>query len=203
MAKLPDPPNPLSIAPAVTIRAAGSRLWRVYFAGGARPTRWSELRFFGPTNSRFDHHEPPPRSQSRGILYAADSPVTCLAEVFQATRVIDRVAREPWLVAFELTRDVSLLDLTGTWPARAGASMAIDSGPRPRDRLWSRAIHASYRVDGLLYCSSMHANEPAIALCERSEDAMPSAPVFHRALADAALRSRFDHAATALGCGLV
>ena len=32
-------------------------------------------------------------SQARGILYAAASPVTCLAEVFQATRVIDRRVR--------------------------------------------------------------------------------------------------------------
>jgi hypothetical protein len=110
----------------------------------------------------------------------------------------------PWLVAFEFARDVPLLDLTGTWPTRAGGSMAIGSGPRPRARRWSRAIYATYpNVEGLLYASSMNANQPALSLYERAQNAMPAAPVFHRALSDPALVPRLNAAAATLGYGLV
>jgi hypothetical protein len=137
-------------------------------------------------------------------MYAAGSPVTCLAEVFQITRVIDRASNAPWLVAFDVARDVALLDLTGTWPTLAGGSMAIGSGPRPRARRWSRAIYATYaNVEGLLYASSMHGNRPALALYERAQSAMPAAPVFHRALSDPALVPRLNAVAATLGYGLV
>ncbi|MGO8996037.1 MAG: RES family NAD+ phosphorylase [Polyangiaceae bacterium] len=204
MAKLPEPPSPLELDPEIAIRERGARCWRIYFAGGRHPATWRDFRFFGPTLARFDHHDPPPSAQARGILYTAASPVTCLAEVFQATRVIDRGARSPWLVAFDLARDVPLLDLTGPWPTRAGASMAIGSGPRPRARRWSRAIYEAYaNVEGLLYASSMNANRPALALYERAHTALPAAPVFHRALSDPALVPRLNAAATALGYRLV
>ena len=204
MAKLPEPPSPLPLSAEITTVAAGARTWRIYFAGGEHPVSWRDFRFYGPTSSRFDHHEPPARRQARGILYAAGSPVTCLAEVFQSTRVIDRVSNAPWLVGFDLVRDVAALDLTGTWPTRAGGSMAIGSGPRPRARRWSQAIYASYaNVDGVLYASSMHANEPCVALYERAAGAIPAAPAFHRALSDPALLPRLDAAAATLGYRLV
>src|SRR4051812_14044998 len=188
MAKLPEPPSSLSIPPEQRRFRAGTRPCRIYTPGGRFPSRWSDLRFPGPTLSRFDHHDPPPRLQSKGILYAAADATTCLAEVFQGTRMVDRHGGDPWLVVFELARDLVLLDLTGAWPTRVGASMAIHSGPRPRAQRWSRVIHASYpKLDGLLYCSSMHANRQAVALYERAHNAMPEAPVFHRALSDPAL----------------
>ena len=181
-----------------------SMLWRVYAAGGSRPGTWNGFRVWGPTNSWFDHHDPPPKTQPRGIFYAAQRPLTCLAEYFQATRVIDRASKSPWLVAFETSRQLSLLDLTGTWPTMAGASMVINSGPRPRARKWSRAIYSAYpAVEGLLYSSSMHANQPSIALYERGAGALPPAPIFNRALSDPSLLSRLNAAAAALGYGLV
>jgi len=204
MAKLPEPPDPLLVEARTKVLPAGTALCRIYFRGGIHPGSWSQFRFFGPTQSRFDHHDPPPSPQAKGILYAAGDPTTCLAEVFQATRVIDRSASDPWLVMFDLARKLVLLDLTGTWPTLAGASMAIHSGPRPRARRWSQSIYAAYRsVDGLLYCSSMNANQPAVALFERAQNAMPPAPVFHRALTDPALLLRLNAAATALGYRLV
>src|ERR1700760_1833054 len=111
MVKLPEPPAQLTLAPELYVVPAGSTLWRIYFAGGPHPTQWNDLRWFGPTNARFDHHDPPPRGQRKGVLYAAMEPITCLAEVFQATRTIDRQARAPWLVAFETTRPLRLLNL--------------------------------------------------------------------------------------------
>jgi RES domain len=144
MAKFPEPPHPLTAAPDVVPLRKGQRIWRIYFAGGAHPVTWRDFRHYGPTNARFDPHDEPPHTQTKGILYAAADPVTCLAEVFQVTRTIDRTARTPWLVAFDPARDVSLLDLMGLWPTRAGASMAISSGPRPRARRWSQAIYTAY-----------------------------------------------------------
>lgn len=191
MPKLPGPPSPAAlseVAPDEHVLAAGASIWRVYFRAGAHPCRWAQLRGFGPAaGRRFDHHDPPPRVQEKGILYGAVGPHairTCIAEVFQDTRAVDREHNEPWLVGFAVRRDLRLLDLTGSWPTRAGASQAIASGPRPRARAWSRAIHVAYGgLDGLLYRSSMNA-EPALALYERARDALPAAPEFNRALAD-------------------
>jgi hypothetical protein len=204
MAKFPEPPSPLPVPPQIAIIRGGTRLWRIYRAGGAHPATWPDFRHFGPMHARFDHHDLPRRTQARGILYAASDPKTCLAEVFQATRVIDRAAGVPWLVGFAVARDVALLDLMGTWPTRVGASMAISAGQRPRARRWSRAIYAAYpAVEGLLYGSSMHASQPSVALYERARTALPTAPSFHRALADPALLARLNAAATDIGYGLV
>ena len=203
MAKFGEPPTSLHI-PKEIVTLKASRFWRVYFIGGTHPTGWSDFRFFGPTQVRFDHHDAPPALQSKGIFYCAEDPTTCLAEVFQATRTIDRTGRAPWLVGFELDREVQLLSLTGDWPTRAGASMAINSGQRPRARKWSRAIYDAYQtVEGLLYCSSMHANKKAIALYERARSALPKAPLFNRALADPAILKRLNRAASELGYRLV
>lgn len=204
MAKLPEPPRRLTIPAALRILPTGTMVWRVYFAAGPHPTAWSDLRWFGPTNSRFDHHDPPARVQARGIMYGAAEPITCLAEVFQATRTIDRNANAPWLVAFTTTRRLQLLDLTGTWPTRAGASMAIHSGPRPKARRWSQTIYDAFpEVEGLWYASSMYANRGSLALYERARAAIPGAPLFHRALSDPALGSRLSAAAAMLGYRLV
>lgn len=204
MPKFPEPPARLAVAPATTAFPAGTRLWRIYFAGGMDPGTWNGFRFFGPTNSRFDHHDPLPQLQGKGILYAAGNATTCLAEVFQIARVVDRVSNAPWLVGFELDRGVELLDLTGNWPTQAGASMAINSGPRPRARRWSNVIHSSYSaVEGLFYGSSMRGNQPAVALYERAATAVPAAPFFIRPLADPTLRGRLSVAAAEIGYGLV
>jgi RES domain-containing protein len=204
MAKLPEPPRRLTIPAAVRVLPEGTTVWRIYFASGPTPTTWQDFRWFGPTSSRFDHHESPARIQTRGILYGAPEPVTCLAEVFQSKRTINRSASSPWLVAFTTERNLRLLDLMGTWPTRAGASMAIGSGPRPKARRWSRAVYEAYPdVEGLWYASSMHANRPALALYERGRAALPAAPLFHRALSDAALLHRLSAAAITLGYRLL
>lgn len=138
------------------------------------------------------------------VFYAAEHGPTSVAEVFQQTRVIDRRSREPWLAAFRLARPVWLLDLTGSWPTRAGASMALSSGTRARARRWSRAIYDAFEtVDGLYYPSSMDGNRPAVAFYERSRDALPGAPTFHRPLADPALLVPLQRVAADFGYGIV
>lgn len=180
--------------------AAGSSLWRIHFRAGRHPTAWNELRRFGPTSARFDHHVEPARVQERGILYAATQGPTCLAEVFQDSRAIGLHRSEPWLVEIELVRDVELLDLTSRWVTRAGASAAIDSGPRPRSRRWSRVIYeACPRLDGLLYRSSMDQQGESVVLWGRAASALPEHPTTHRALASPTLFDAIFEAACSLG----
>lgn len=204
MAKFPEPPTPAALAaipPERHVLPAGTELWRIYFRGGAHPTLWGQLRSFGPTRSRFDHHPPPPRVHAdRSILYAAESALTSIAEVFQDQRLVDRRRGDPWLVAFRIARDVTLLDLTRAWPTRAGASMNINSGPRPRAQRWSQRIHAAYpTVEGITYPSSMNAKAPAVALYERGITCLPGAPSFHRSLADPSLLAVLQNAALRFG----
>ncbi len=199
MAKFPEPPSIADLralgATKITI-PAGTVLWRVHFAGGPYSSEWDTFRTFGPTDSRFDHHIPPPHVQIRGILYAAKEGPTCLAEVFQATRTIDRTHHDPRLVQFRLRRGVVLLDMTGTWVTRAGASTAIHSGSRSRARRWSIAVYNAYpSIEGIAYCSSMNANRPAYALYERAATALPAKPTYNRALNDAALLPYIEAAA--------
>ena len=203
MAKFPEPPAPnrlAAIAPAIRMVAAGTRLWRIYQRGGSHPTAWNAFRFFGPFTARFDHHLSPPRLQERGILYAARSFPTCIAEFFQATRTIDVRRGEPWIVAFDLVRDVPALDLAGPWPTRAGASTAICSGPRPRAQRWSCAAYEAYPdIEGLVYGSSMNAGELAVALYERAGSSIPAAAAFDRPLTLPELHDRLRRSAARFG----
>jgi len=206
--RLPPPPPVAAlrtIAPELHILPAGAELWRIYFRAGSHPSRWNGFRFLGPTGSRFDHHQPPPkRHRSRAIRYASDSGPTSLAEVFQRTRVIDRFADSPALAAFRSRRDLELLDLTGAWPTRAGASMAIHSGSRATARAWSRAIHAAYpEVEGLRYALSMNANQPAFALYERARSALPVSAALDLPLSAPGLAAPLAAAAIRLGYALV
>jgi hypothetical protein len=213
VAKLPDPPAVdavRAIDPAVRRLAAGTNLARVYFTGGDHPTRWNEFRHYGPTGARFDHHLPDARgqpvSQARSVLYCATAADTCFAEVFQDTRRINRTRRGPWLAIFALQRDLALLDLTGAFATRVGASMAINSGHRGRARAWAKVFYEAYAtLEGIWYPSSMNGNQPAIALTDRAErlDCLPAHPELNRALADDALLDVLKHSAHGLGYGLL
>ncbi len=143
--------------------------------------------------------------QLRGVYYAARNAKTCLAEVFQAARRIDRVFQAPWLVVFETRGELKLLDLTGDFATRMGASMAIHSGSRGRARGWARDLYEAYpEIQGILYAASMHGGAPALALNERAlkRPFFPAHPLFHRALADDAMLDTLKHAARDLGYAL-
>lgn len=77
---------------------------------------------------RFDPHLPPPRVQDRGVCYTAFDLPTAIAEVFQETRAVNLRRGAPWLTAWLPSRPLRLLDLTGLWPLRNGASHAINTG---------------------------------------------------------------------------
>ena len=211
MAKLPNPPDAArlrKIEPDLSELDHSTQLWRVYFASGPFPTTWYSMRHVGPTTSRFDHHLDPPGlsgPQERGVTYVAGDPVTALAETFQNGRIIDLRRHDPWLAAFSLDSQeapLALLDLTGPFATRMGASMAICSGPRPRARAWARRLYDAYPdAHGIKYCSSMHANNPCFALNERAQWAITpqSKLIFNRSLADAGILHRITTAALRLG----
>lgn len=173
--------------------------------GGEHPGAWNLFRHWGPVaTARYDHHEPPPRMQARGILYAATGIPASIAEVFQRRRVVDRVTCDPWFVGFTVATPLHLLDLTSTWPTAAGASLEMNSGPRPRAQRWSRAIYAAYpQIHGLWYASSMHTYTPVVALYERTEPLLDTAPRLHRPLSDPALRSALSRIASEIGYDLL
>ena len=206
MPKFPEPPRDLpSVRPEWHELPPGTLLWRIYARGGDHPGVWNGFRRYGPIGTaRFDHHLPPPHEQDRAILYAALDIPTCLAEVFQDRRTINRARRVPWLVAFQTAALLRLLNLHSPWPTHAGASMAISSGRRDRARRWSRAIYAAYpTVQGLWYPSSMYAGQPCVALYERAQDAVPARPSLHLALADPRLDVPLLHIAADLSYRLV
>ena len=63
-------------------------------------------------------------------MYLASDIPTCLAEVFQSTRQVDRRDRHPWLVSFRFNSTLLLLDLTDAFPVQGGGSMKLMTGPR-------------------------------------------------------------------------
>ena len=209
MAKLPVTPPTIGhlqyIGPKIHEIPPGEDFVRAFRQGGAHPCAWNTFRRFGPVNARFDHHRPPKKFHpDRAIFYAASCLTTCIAEAFQDTRTIHLTRHAPWLVVFETSRKLQLLDLTGSWPTRVGASMKINSGPRNASRAWSRQFYEAFpTIDGIYYSSSMHANQPCIALYERAENVLPAIPIFLRPLSEPSLQPDLKRAAQTIGYGII
>jgi RES domain-containing protein len=210
VSKFPAPPGVAAlrdIAPQTLVLTAGTPLTRIYFAAGPHPSRWNQFRHFGPTAARWDHHLPNAQAasvnQSRAVYYCAPDIDTCAAEVFQTTRRIDRTRNAPMLAIFALREAVTLLDVRGTFATTMVASTAIHSGPRSRARAWARELYEAYPdIHGLHYGSSMNGHAPAVALNERALQAIPGAPLLHRALNDDMLVEILQHIALRLSYGL-
>lgn len=217
MAKFPHSPGVAALArlsPATVTLGVGTALARVYFTRSAHASAWNEFRYVGPLNSRWDHHVPNAAGaadgeavlQKRGIYYAAVDAKTCLAEVFQDTRRIDRAFQSPWLVVFKTVQALELLDLRGDFATRMGASMSIHSGNRARARGWARDLYEAYpQLQGILYAASMQSGAPALALNERAlkpGPLFPAHPEFHRALADDVMLDPLKDVAQAVGYAL-
>ena len=186
MAKLPAPP------PAPVLRELGADLvavarhtdlLRVHDTVGDHVVAWNRLRHFGPVaRCRFDPHQPPPHVQPAGVTYLSLDLPTALAERFQATRVVNRRRGGPHLSVFRPRRTLRLLDLTGEWPLRAGASHVINTGRRDVCRAWARTIVAAWPdLDGLWHTSSM-SGAPSLTLFTPAADAFPERPLLSEPL---------------------
>ena len=208
----PSQPNQVrlrNISLSRIMLTAGSRWFRIHRSRGTVPTRWDEFRYLGPMDARFDHHvdsdDGEPFTQERGIIYAAADFPTCVAEVFQQSRVVDPKHARPILVSFKLTRSVNLLDLTDTFPLRVGASQKVIQGPREHSRIWSRAFYDGYpELEGVYYLSAL-TNRPAIALYERTlvDSPLPPTPEFHRTLDDPLMLDPLHEACVDIGYSLL
>ena len=208
--RVPDLETLRALDPQIRTLPIGARLWRLYYRGGRHPTAWHDFRHVGSVDARFDHHlsdkDKDPAVQDRATLYAAAHPFTCLAEVHQQKRTINRWHQQPWLVAFQTTNEIKLLDLTGPFATRSGASMGLMSCARSVARRWARGYYEAYEsLHGLCYPSSMHANATAVVLTDRAEavGVLPEVPRFHRALADPAMLSIIRNAARTFGYAFV
>jgi RES domain len=208
---LPDPPSVAELlaktSPVPYNLAGGTLLWRIYQAAASRPAAWNDLRSFGPTGSRFDHHpaDPPPREHPGfGILYAAEAAPTVFAEYFQATRIINRALNRPWIVQFAIDTPLKLVDVTGGWMLKVGGNAAIASGARAQSRKWSRVIHEAYPdFHGICYRSSLNPTWLAFALYERARLALPPVPVLHAPLTDSRIAPLITEAVEATNYDVV
>lgn len=191
MARLPLPPDHASLRQLlrgedVRVVPETTRISRIFTARSTHSQFWNAFRSFGPLpHARFDPHEPgqdggPSQNTHTGVLYFGLSVRTSIAEVFQTTSTVDRVTKGPHLVVLRPRRPLRLLDLSGLWPTRAGASQGISSGPKSTTHQWARAIRAAYPdLDGLWYRSSMDSGEPAMCLWSpQAADALPAQPDF-------------------------
>lgn len=211
MAKLPRHPlRPLPRPEAgrgeVYVLKSGTEIARVYFVGGSHGGTWNGFRSWGPVaRSRFDHQEPPTHEcPNKAVLYAGDRLTTAVAEVFQATRVVDVIADEPYLASLRLVREVRLLDMRSDWPTRAGASQKIGSGAYKSCHNWSRAIWEELTtIEGIAWDSSMHHGGTCYAFYERARDAFDKAPAANLPLTTRGLETPLANAADRLGYGLV
>jgi hypothetical protein len=205
VAKLPHPPPAATLAavgPDLVAVARHTVLWRMHHTSGPHVLAWNAMRAYGPVaTARFDPHPPPPGAGSgERVLYVGLDVQTCLAEVFQRTRVVNRRRGAPYVTGFSLTRTARLLDLSGSWPTRAGASQALNSGRTDVSRMWARAIRTAFpKIDGVWYPSSMNGNQPCVALFGPAADALPAAPKLSLPLSHPGLTTALARAATAVG----
>jgi hypothetical protein len=134
-----------------------------------------------------------------GVLYAADNLQTSLAEVFNTTRAIDCLSGAPAASAFRLRRRVALLDLTGEWPLRAGASHVINTGRRSATRAWARAFVAVWPdLAGLRHTSSLTGAD-CITFFSPAAGALPTHPAHTFQLSNPAYRNWMLVAADSIG----
>ena len=176
-------------------------LWRIHRTEGEHMLPWNKLRTYGPLPSmRWDPHPgSEPISADEGVLYAAADVTTSLAEVYQATRMIDTRSGAPTLTAWQPPRRLRLLDLSGTWLLRNSASAAMLAAPRSICRRWASAIYTTWpELDGL-YVPSTLTGRPNIVLWNAAADSIPAMPAFSRPLTHPLVWSIAQAAAAEIG----
>lgn len=198
------PPQSLTREPHDVVTTAAT-LWRIHRTKGEHVLAWNTLRTYGPLPSmRWDPHpSTKPAVHAEGVLYAAFDIATSLAEVYQITRLIDTRAGAPALTGWQPQRPLRLLDLSGTWLLRNGASTALLAAPRSTCRRWARAIYTSWPdIDGL-YAPSTLTGRPNTVLWNAAADSLPAMPAFSRPLTHPLVWSIAQAAAAEIGYHLL
>ncbi|WP_339575926.1 RES family NAD+ phosphorylase [Pseudokineococcus basanitobsidens] len=164
---------------------------------------WDRARTYGPVD-RFDPHPLPVGDDSGvGVLYTALSVRTCLAEVFQDSRVV-MTEQRPYATSWPTTRDLDLVDLTGTAALLLGAADAIGADRRrARTQAWARALLEAFpAVDGFWHRSAMDGGDcVCLVSCVASGalDAVPPRPAFSLPLTHRSMADVVDVAASEIG----
>lgn len=180
------PPGPLVIDRSdIKTFSAKDPLFRIHTVQGQHPMKWNGLREFGPLRQMRWDPQPLPLDlhPGFGVAYCATDPTTAFAEVFQSLRII-RVTATRALSAWLPSRDLKLLDLTGLWATKNGASASLHSAPKATCRGWAKTIHAEgakIQVDGI-YTPSTMTLEPLVVLFSSALSAFPAAPHFSELL---------------------
>lgn len=128
------PPGPLSIGPQDISVVDGAELFRITFASSPFALAWGRLRSWGPVaRCRWDPHpEPPGDHPGEGVLYTAGDLMTCVAEVFADTRIIDTRCDTP-VLQIDLDGLAVRSTMTGRGMTVLFAPAASSIPPRPRD----------------------------------------------------------------------
>jgi RES domain len=195
------PPPPLRTPdPLHFILPSGSYLLRIF-----NPTRHNTqaltFRHYGPIN-RFDHQQitttgKPAADPERGIYYAGFTLSCCLVEYFGDSGVIE--IKDEQVARIQLKRDLQLLDLRGSGSLRAGSVAALAKvADRAFSQNWSRYFYEQTVIyetlDGICYFNA-HNDEAAIALYERSKNALSCPDTQMLALNHPSLRPAIQQAA--------
>ena len=176
------PPGPLTYEPG-DIHALQTPLWRIHRVSGPHPSRWDDLRQYGPVSSmRWDPH-PAPAGVHKGVGVSYASPYldTAVAEAFQNERMVT-LSGERALVGWVPVRPLRLLGVTGEWTIRNGASASLNSACRSTCREWARIIHQTWpELDGLLVTSTM-TGKASVVLFTPAASSFPASPALSTTL---------------------
>ena len=191
MAVVRRPPPTRTPRPQFHTFSAGKRLVRIFNPQPFNTTA-TTFRFFGPLE-RFDHQRRQDNKagidSERGIYYAAETLSCCIVEIFGDSRVVE--CGNYHVAMPKLIRDIRLLDLRGNSAMRAGTLSAVTSVPSRRlTQRWSRYFYENSvyeSCDGVIYHNA-HNGEEAIALYERTQNALRCQPSDITKLDDPGLR---------------
>ncbi len=174
-------------------------LFTVYPTTGPYRRPWNRLRTWGPVASRWDPQpEPAADHPDNGVLYAAGDVTTSLAEVFQDRRAVT-LSDHRALAGWRPTRPLRLLDLTGTWAVRNGASASLHAADKSTCRAWARQIRQTWPdLDGLHVPSTMTLR-PMLVVYAPAADSFPAWPAVARSLTHPDLAAMITDAADELG----
>ncbi|WP_255713723.1 RES family NAD+ phosphorylase [Subtercola endophyticus] len=189
------------MGPEIRTLSTQAPLWRIHMTSTNHPQAWNRLRTWGPlASARWDAHPlPEGEHPSDGAAYLGFDVVTCLAEVFQATRFVDIHTGAPYVTLFSLTRPLRLIDVTGDWLLRAGARSSVALGKKSRTREWARAIRDAWPdLDGVYSRSAVAGAHECVTLWGGSESAFASAPLLSTPLSSPAIVTNIKIAAESI-----
>jgi len=157
--------------PDVYVHSKGSLLWRVGF--GEKPL---------------------------GAIYCSDSWQTCIGKAFQGSATIDPFRDDPYMVGFELARDISLFDLRQESMLKTWAHYTRN-GTRMQAQHWAWVVRDKFEdLDGICYYPKRYPNSVTLFIwAEEFQGTLR----FRRNLSDSGMIPYLDRVASELGYYLI